>query len=134
MPQGLKSKKGTLFFYINSGKLETTLTPTLPTLDYTGLPFLRHLTYLWLCPSFGFSSLLQLSLLLWVSFPEALQSCLADIPALNSICYYITLCSTFSVSTSPLSITQKFNVPVAMSQLWILHAVLPQLVVVAIFL
>ena len=27
-------------------------------LDYTILPLLRHLTYLWLCPSFGFSSLL----------------------------------------------------------------------------
>ena len=44
-------------------------------LDYTILPLLRHLTYLWLCPSFGFSSLLYLSLLLWLSFYEALQSC-----------------------------------------------------------
>ena len=44
-------------------------------LDYTILPLLRHLTYLWLCPSFGFSSLLWLSLLLWLSFYEALQSC-----------------------------------------------------------
>ena len=37
-------------------------------LDYTILPLLRHLTYLLLCPSFGFSSLLWLSLLLWPSF------------------------------------------------------------------
>ena len=29
MSQALKSKKGPLFFYINSGKLETTLNPTL---------------------------------------------------------------------------------------------------------
>ena len=36
-------------------------------LDYTILPLLRHLTYLWLCPSFGFSSLLYLSLLFPIS-------------------------------------------------------------------
>ena len=68
MPQGLKSKKGTLFFYINSGKLETTLTPT-P--DQTRLD----------C----------------TSFPETL------------------------------------NIPVVISQPWILLAVVPQLVVMAIF-
>ena len=34
------------------------------------------------------------------TFPEPLQSCLTDIAALNSIRYYITLCRTFSVSSS----------------------------------
>ena len=90
MSQALKWKKRLALFYMNSGKLETTLTPTLDQtrLYYTILPLLRHLTYLWLCPSFGFSSLLQLSLLLWLSFHEALQSCSTDIPALDSIFYY----------------------------------------------
>ena len=48
-------KKGALFLYINSGKLETTLTLRL---DYTILPLLSHLTYLWVCPSFELSLLL----------------------------------------------------------------------------
>ena len=51
----LNRKKGPLFFYINSDKIEITLTPTV---DWTRLPLLRHFTYLWLCPSVGFSSLL----------------------------------------------------------------------------
>ena len=49
MSGALKSeKKNQLFFYINSGKLERTVTPRLhyTRLDYTILPFLRHLTYL----------------------------------------------------------------------------------------
>ena len=64
-------------------------------LKYTILLLLRNLTYLQLCPSFGFSSLLQLSLLLWPSFREVLQSCSIDNPTLNSILYYTVLCSTF---------------------------------------
>ena len=96
----LQNKKKTRTSYINSGNLETTLTPTLnqtrlyftilyytilyslysdnlnpytkldqtllyyTILYYTILPLFRHLKYLWLCPSFGFSSLLKLSLLL----------------------------------------------------------------------
>ena len=97
MSQALKSKKSALFLYINSGKLKTTLTLTLnqTRLDYTILPLPRHLTYLWLCSSFAFSSLLQLSLLLWLSFHEALQSCFTDILALHSIVYYTILCSNF---------------------------------------
>ena len=59
MSQALKSKKKCLLFlYIHSSKLETTLTPILneTILFYTILPSHRNLTYLWLCPSFGFSS------------------------------------------------------------------------------
>ena len=92
MSQDLKSKKRPALFYINSGKLEKTQTPTL---DHTLLPLLRHLTYLWLCPSLWCSSLLYLSLLLWLSFHEALQSCFTNLPALDSIPYYSVLCSTF---------------------------------------
>ena len=52
-------------------------------LDYTILPLLRHLTYLWLCPSFGFSSLLYLSLLLWLSFKNPNKTCCnQNMPAL----------------------------------------------------
>ena len=63
-------------------------------LDYSILPLLRDLTFLWLCPSLWFSSLLWLSLL-WLSFHEALQSCFTNLPALDSIPYYSILCSTF---------------------------------------
>ena len=60
MSEAHKSKKNPLFSYINSGKLETTVTPRLhyTGLDFTMLPFLTHLTYLWLFPSLGFSSVL----------------------------------------------------------------------------
>ena len=47
--EALKSKKkNPLFSYINSGKLETTVTPRLhyTRLDFTMLPFLTYLTYL----------------------------------------------------------------------------------------
>ena len=63
-------------------------------LDYSILPLLGDLTFLWLCPSLWFSSLLWLSLL-WLSFHEALQSCFTNLPALDSIPYYSVLCSTF---------------------------------------
>ena len=70
MPQALKwKKKGALFFHIDSGKLETTLTLTF---DQTRL-------------------------------------------------YYT-------------SFTETFNIPVVMSQLWILLSFVAQLVVMAIFL
>ena len=49
MSQALKWKKGVLFFYLNSDKLETTLTPTLdPTIlyflywDIHGSLFMKH--------------------------------------------------------------------------------------------
>ena len=70
MPQALKwKKKGALFFHIDSGKLETTLTLTF---DQTRL-------------------------------------------------YYT-------------SFTETFNIPVVMSQLWILLSFVAQLIVMAIFL
>ena len=99
MSEVLKSKKNPLFSCINSGKLETTVTPRLhyTRLDYTILPFLRHLTYLQLCPSLGFSSVLQLSLFLWLSFHEDLQSCFTDMQCMRNAMLW--LCPRFGFSS-----------------------------------
>ena len=75
-----------------------------------------------------------MAILSW-SYPVLLYR----IPALNSMLYYTVLCSTFlrgrqSTSTNFQFIIQKFNVPVIMSEVWILLALLAYLVVIGIFL
>ena len=88
-------KKGALFFYINSGKLETTLTPTLDqTRLYYTILYYTPFTETFNIPvvmSFEFSSLLQLSFFSWISFYEALQSCFYRHPSFK---FNILLCYT----------------------------------------
>ena len=82
-------KKGPLFFYTNSGKLETTLTPTpyQTRLDCTTFPETFNIPVVMSQPWILLAVIPQLVVML--SFPEALQSCFTDIPVkFNSLLYY----------------------------------------------
>ena len=107
MFEALKSKKkNPLFSYINSGKLETIVTPRLhyAKLDYTILPFLRHTIPVLMCWPWILLGIVA-QLVVMAIFSWRTPVLFYWYRSLNSILYYTILFCTFlrgrqSASTS----------------------------------